>query len=138
MFFTIDPDNGLAIYVQIMRQVKFAVASGALQVGQRVPSLQELSAQLALNPNTVARAYRELQAEGVLEMVRGVGLEISSKAVKRCQQERDALIRERMRSVLTEARQSQFDDAELQKMFNEELASLSEGSRMAASKTRKR
>lgn len=138
MFFTIDPDNGLAIYDQIMRQVKFAVASGALQVGQRVPSLQELSAQLALNPNTVARAYRELQAEGVLEMVRGVGLEISSKAVKRCQQERDALIRERMRSVLTEARQSQFDDAELQKMFDEELASLSEGSRMAASKTRKR
>lgn len=138
MFFTIDPDNGLAIYDQIMRQVKFAVASGALQVGQRVPSLQELSAQLALNPNTVARAYRELQAEGVLEMVRGVGLEISSKAVKRCQQERDALIRERMRSVLTEARQSQFDDAELQKMFDEELASLSEDSRMAASKTRKR
>ena len=138
MFFTIDPDNGLAIYDQIMRQVKFAVASGALQAGQRVPSLQELSAQLALNPNTVARAYRELQAEGVLEMVRGVGLEISSKAVKRCQQERDALIRERMRSVLTEARQSQFDDAELQRMFDEELASLSEGSRMAASKTRKR
>ncbi len=138
MFFTIDPDNGLAIYDQIMRQVKFAVASGALQAGQRVPSLQELSAQLALNPNTVARAYRELQAEGVLEMVRGVGLEISSKAVKRCQQERDALIRERMRSVLTEARQSQFDDAELQRMFDEELALLSESSRMAASKTRKR
>lgn len=138
MFFTIDPDNGLAIYDQIMRQVKFAVASGALQAGQRVPSLQELSAQLALNPNTVARAYRELQAEGVLEMVRGVGLEISSKAVKRCQQERDALIRERMRSVLTEARQSQFNDAELQRMFDEELALLSESSRMAASKTRKR
>ena len=55
MFFTIDPDNGLAIYDQIMRQVKFAVASGALQPGQRVPSLQELSATLALNPNTVAR-----------------------------------------------------------------------------------
>ena len=138
MFFTIDPDNGLAIYDQIMRQVKFAVASGALQVGQRVPSLQELSAQLALNPNTVARAYRELQAEGVLEMVRGVGLEISSKAVKRCQQERDALIRERMRSVLVEARQSRFDDAELREMFDEELASLSDGSRGVAARARKR
>ena len=43
MFFTIDPDNGLAIYDQILRQVKFAVASGALQPGQRVPSLQELA-----------------------------------------------------------------------------------------------
>jgi GntR family transcriptional regulator len=138
MFFTIDPNNGLAIYDQIMRQVKFAVASGGLQAGQRVPSLQELSAQLALNPNTVARAYRELQAEGILEMVRGVGLEISSKAVKRCQQERDELIRERLRSVLAEARQSQFDDAELRSMFNEELAALSETTRGAASKNRKR
>lgn len=138
MFFTIDPDNGLAIYDQILRQVKFAVASGALQAGQRVPSLQELSAQLALNPNTVARAYRELQTEGILEMVRGVGLEISSKAAKRCQQERDAMIRERLRSVLAEARQSQFDDAELRSMFNEELASLSEAPQVAASKTRKR
>ncbi len=138
MFFTIDPDNGLAIYDQILRQVKFAVASGALQAGQRVPSLQELSAQLALNPNTVARAYRELQTEGILEMVRGVGLEISSKAVKRCQQERDALIRERLRSVLAEARQSQFDDAELRSMFNEELASLSKAPQFSAPRTRKR
>lgn len=138
MFFTIDPDNGLAIYDQIVRQVKFAIASGALSAGQRVPSLQELSAELALNPNTVARAYRELQAEGILDMVRGIGLEISPKAAKRCQQERDALIRERLRSVLVEARQSQFDDVELRNMFNEELASLSEGSPVSASKTRKR
>lgn len=122
MFFTIDPDNGLAIYDQIMRQVKFAVASGAIQPGQRVPSLQELSVTLALNPNTVARAYRELQAEGILEMVRGIGLEISPKAVKRCQQDRETLIRERLRSVLIEARQSQLDDDELRRMFDEELS----------------
>ena len=86
-----------------------------------MPSLQELAATLALNPNTVARAYRELQAEGVLEMVRGIGLEISSKAVKRCQQDRDALIRERLRSVLVEARQSQLEDDELRAMFDDEL-----------------
>jgi len=122
MFFTIDPDNGLAIYDQIMRQVKFAVASGALQPGQRVPSLQELSVTLALNPNTVARAYRELQSQGILEMVRGIGLEISSKAVKRCQQDREALIRERLRSVLAEAQQSQLNEQELRTMFDEELA----------------
>ena len=70
----------------------------------------------------VARAYRELQAEGILEMVRGIGLEISPKAVKRCQQDRDALIRERLRSVLAEARQSQLEDAELREMFDAELA----------------
>lgn len=124
MFFTIDPDNGLAIYDQIIRQVKFAVASGALMPGQRVPSLRELAAELALNPNTIARAYRELQSEGILEMVRGTGLEISVKAVKRCQQDRDKLVRERLRLVLLEAKQSQLDDETLQAMFQEELQAL--------------
>ena len=66
-------------------------------------------------------AYRELQAEGILEIVRGIGLEISPKAVKRCQQGRDALIRERLRSVLIEARQSQLDDQQLREMFEQEL-----------------
>ncbi len=121
MFFTIDPDSDLAIFDQILRQVKFAVASGALQPGQLVPSLRELARDLALNPNTVARAYRDLQAEGVLEIVRGTGLAVSARAVKKCQQERERLVRERLRSVLAEARQSQLDDQSLREMFDEEI-----------------
>lgn len=128
MFFTIDPDNGLAIYDQIVRQVKFAVASGALAPGQLVPSLRELAGQLALNPNTVARAYRDLQAEGILDMVRGTGLEVSSKAPKACRLEREKLIRDRLRSVLGEARQSQLADDELRTMFSEELTALAAAS----------
>ena len=124
MFFTIEPDNGLAIYDQIVRQIKFAVASGALQPGQLVPSLRELSGKLALNPNTVARAYRDLQAEGILEPIRGTGLEVSGKAPKTCRQEREKLIRERLRSVLGEARKSQLTDDVVRSMFEEELASL--------------
>lgn len=128
MFFTIDPDNGLAIYDQIVRQVKFAVASGALAPGQLVPSLRELAGQLALNPNTVARAYRDLQAEGILNMVRGTGLEVSSKAPKACRLEREKLIRERLRSVLGEARQSQLAEDDLRTMFSEELTALAAAS----------
>jgi GntR family transcriptional regulator len=124
MFFTIEPDNGLAIYDQIVRQVKFAVASGALQPGQLVPSLRELSGKLALNPNTIARAYRDLQAEGILEPIRGTGLEISAKAPKTCRQEREKLIRERLRSVLGEARKSELTDDVVRSMFEEELAGL--------------
>ena len=66
MFFHIDPTNGLAIYEQVARQVMFAVAGGALAPGEMVPSVRELARELALNPNTVARAYRELQARGRL------------------------------------------------------------------------
>ena len=63
MFFTIDPSNGLAIYEQIVRQVTFAVANETLKPGDLVPSVRELARELAINPNTVARAYRDLQAE---------------------------------------------------------------------------
>ena len=60
----IDAGNGLPIYSQIERQVKFAVANGSLLVGERVPSVRELATQTAVNVNTVARAYRELQPAG--------------------------------------------------------------------------
>ena len=84
MFLAIDPQNGVAIYEQIVRQVNFAVAGEALEAGDLVPSVRELARQLAVNPNTVARAYRQLQADGVLETVRGTGLAVSAGAAKRC------------------------------------------------------
>lgn len=129
MFFNIDPSNGLAIYDQIIRQVKFAVADDALQPGGLVPSVRELARDLAVNPNTVARAYRELRAEGILASVRGTGLEVTSKAVKRCRQERVSLIRDRLQSVLTEARQSGLEAEEIRQLVSREVADLQKGSR---------
>ena len=129
MFFNIDPSNGLAIYDQIIRQVKFAVADDALQPGGLVPSVRELARDLAVNPNTVARAYRELRAEGILASVRGTGLEVTAKAVKRCRQERVSLIRDRLQSVLTEARQSGLEAEEIRQLVSREVADLQKGSR---------
>ena len=80
MFLAIDPQNGVAIYEQIVRQVNFAVAAEVLVAGDLVPSVRELARQLAVNPNTVARAYRQLQSDGVLETVRGTGLAVSAGA----------------------------------------------------------
>ena len=68
------------IYGQIADRVKFAVAGGALRPGDLVPSVRELSKQLVVNPNTVARAYRDLQTEGLLESVRGMGLQVAEGA----------------------------------------------------------
>ncbi|HEY2250565.1 MAG TPA: GntR family transcriptional regulator [Planctomycetaceae bacterium] len=124
MFFRIESANGLAIYEQIVRQVKFAVAGDALQAGDLVPSVRELSRDLAVNPNTVARAYRELQVEGVLAPVRGTGLEITAHAAKHCAAERVALIRERLRSVLLEARRSRLDLDDIRALVDEELSRL--------------
>lgn len=124
MFLTIDPNNGVAIYEQIVRQVKFAVASEAVRPADLVPSVRELARQLAINPNTVARAYRELQSDGVLQSLRGTGLAVTTAAPKRCREDRRRLVRERLRQVLVEAKQSQLSADELRAMVEEELKRL--------------
>ena len=124
MFLHIDPSNGLAIYDQIVRQVKFAVAADALQPGELVPSVREMARDLAVNPNTVSRAYRELQADNVLEAVRGTGLEVTPKARERCRKDRVALLRERLRSVILEAAHSRLEFSEIRALADEELSRL--------------
>jgi len=124
MFFSIDPSNGLAIYEQIVRQIKFAVAHETLRPGELVPSVRELARELAINPNTVARAYRELQAEGVIDAVRGTGLAVTAASRRRCQEDRVKLLRARLRQVLSEAKHSQLDTRELRQIVEEELARL--------------
>ena len=68
MFFQIDFGDTLPIYDQVVRQIKFAVAGGVLKEGELVPSVRELARELTINPNTVARAYRRLQDDGVLDV----------------------------------------------------------------------
>ncbi len=101
----IDATNGIPIYEQIGRQVKYAVANGLLVIGEHVPSVRELATQLAVNPNTVARAYRELQQGGILVPIRGTGLAIAPEAPNRCQEDRLQIVRDRVRSVVREAQQ---------------------------------
>lgn len=124
MFFHIDPHNGLAIYDQIVRQIKFAVAGGVLKSGELIPSVRELARELAINPNTIARAYRQLQNDEVLEPVRGTGLEVASGAGERCRNERLKLIRGRLRQVLTEAKQSRLDARGLRELVEKELRTI--------------
>ena len=124
MFFRIDPSNDLAIYDQVVRQVKFAVAGDVLRVGELVPSVRELARELAINPNTVARAYRELQADQVLEPVRGTGLAVADGADERCRTERVKLIRDRLGQVLLEARQSRLGVEEIRSLVQSELAKV--------------
>ena len=104
--------------------MKFAVASDALHSGDLVPSVRELARELAVNPNTVSRAYRELQSEEVLAQVRGTGLQVTDGARKVCRQDRTRLIGERLKSVLWEARQSGLDDDEIRTLFDREFSKL--------------
>jgi DNA-binding transcriptional regulator YhcF (GntR family) len=123
------------IYGQIADRVKFAVAAGVLRPGELVPSVRELSKQLVVNPNTVARAYRELQNEGLIEPVRGTGLQVAEGAVERCRQARGEFIRGRFRVAIEEARRTELDPAEIETILHEEWARQNGAASEAAGRT---
>jgi GntR family transcriptional regulator len=70
---TVDPRSGVPIYLQIIEQIKRSVALGVLQSGEQLPTVKQLAIDLTVNPNTVARAYRELEREQVIETSPGRG-----------------------------------------------------------------
>ena len=108
----IDATNGVPIYEHIGPQVTYAIANGSLLVGEHVPSVRELATQLAVNPNTVARAYRELQQTGILTPIRGTGLAVAPTAPDQCREGRRHILQDRVESVVREAQQGglQLDD----------------------------
>ena len=121
MFFNINVSNGVPVYEQIARQVANAIANGGLGVGELVPSARNLSRELAVNPNTVARAYRQLQGEEVLETVRGEGLVVMKGAPAKCRSSRKKIMSQRVLAVLLEARQSHLTDEEIQSILDDAL-----------------
>jgi GntR family transcriptional regulator len=73
MRFRLNPSIGVPIYLQLMEQVKHAIETGALLEGDQLPGIRPLAEELVMNPNTVAKAYRELEHEGVIELRHGAG-----------------------------------------------------------------
>ena len=124
MFFHVDTESELAVYDQIARQIKFAVADGAMAEGELIPSVRELAREHAINPNTVARAYRQLQDHGVVEPVRGTGLAIARGARRMCRDLRRQLLGERLSQALREALQAGLDASEVQQLVAAELRKL--------------
>ena len=120
MICQIDTNNGIPIYEQICRQVKFAIANGSLLVGEHVPSVRDMATRAAVNVNTVARAYRDLQAEGILVSIRGTGLAISADALEKCRRGRLDMIGERLRYILREAMQNGVTSDEIHSLVNSE------------------
>ena len=122
MFFSIDPSGDVPIYEQIVRQVKLAVADGVLVGGQMLPSVRQLAAELAINPNTIARAYQQLQSDRVLESLRGRGMVVRRDAVSRCTKARNHLVIEAVRRALADALAGGMTPDALRELFEAELA----------------
>lgn len=122
MFFTVDPGGDVPIYEQIVRQIQMAVAGGLLTGGQMVPSVRQLAVDLAINPNTIAKAYTQLQNEKVLEPLRGRGLIVRRDALARCKKARDRSIAASLSSVIDDAARSGVPADDLRQLFEAQLA----------------
>ena len=105
----ITPGDGAPIYRQIIDQVKNLVAAGRLTPGDEMPPIRGLAQQLLINPNTVARAYRELEAQGVLMSRQGSGTVVADGGSPLARGERMRLLTAQVDKLLTEARQLDFD-----------------------------
>jgi GntR family transcriptional regulator len=101
----ISPHDGVPIYLQIVHQVKYLVASGRLAPGEELPAIRVLAERLMVNPNTVARAYRELEVAGVVEKRRTAGTYVSAAGSPLARRERLKILTERIDALLAEARQ---------------------------------
>ena len=121
MFFSIDTNSDVAVYEQIVRQVQFAIADGTLVGGQMLPSVRQLSREITLNPNTVARAYRELQERNILEPLRGRGMVVRRDAVDACRQSRDQIVQDELASAIDNALAGGMTAKELQDLFSQQL-----------------
>jgi GntR family transcriptional regulator len=128
MDITISLTDGVPIYRQIVNQIKYLVASGLLQPGEELPSIRTLALQLKVTPNTIVKAYDELESSGVLHGRRGAGTFVSEgRRSLLAQEERQRLIEQRIDALLAEAHQLNFTADDILRMLRERRAAMESG-----------
>ena len=120
----ISTNDGIPIYLQIVNQVKYLVAAGRLEPGEQIPPVRKLAEKLVVNPNTVARAYRELEAAGVLVTRRGAGAFVANSGSPLARRQKNRILNERIDMLLTEADQMDVDFESLIEMLHERQRKL--------------
>ena len=124
MLFRPNPSLGVPIYLQLMEQVKHAIETGALRQGEQLPGIRPLAEELVINPNTVAKAYRELEHAGVLELRHGAGAFVSANPKSRKLADRVRLAQPIVASAIEKLRGRGLGDEEIRRLFEAELAGL--------------
>jgi GntR family transcriptional regulator len=111
--FSLDPQSGVPVYRQIIDQVTGGIAAGALAPGDQLPTVRQLAVDLSINPNTVIRAYRELEIRGVLETEQGTGTFISNQEVRLDEAERQRSLNQLIGDFMARAGSAGFTAEEL-------------------------
>jgi GntR family transcriptional regulator len=124
MLFRPNPASGVPIYLQLMEQVKHSIATGALHPGEQLPGIRPLAEQLVINPNTVAKAYRELEHEGVIELRQGAGAFVSANGPARKLTDRMRTAQSIVVSAIDKLRERGLTDEEIRRLVEAHLAGL--------------
>jgi GntR family transcriptional regulator len=126
MLFHVNPSTGVPIHTQIETQVKQAIAAGALKAEQALPSVRKLAAELGINPNTAARAYQNLERDGVIATVPGGGTYVAENTPRLLKGERVRRLQPYAKQIAVEGAQLRLTSEEILKIVEEELAKLGE------------
>jgi len=126
MFMKIDATNGVPLYLQIAKEIKHSIAVGSLRPGEQIPSVREIALQITVNPNTVAKAYRELEMRGIVETRRGTGTFVSKNTISVTKKERREIVSELIDRALDEARHLQISEDEIAVLFEERAEAFRE------------
>jgi GntR family transcriptional regulator len=121
MFLKLNPTTGQPLYLQLMQQIRHSVETGGLQDGDQLPSIRTLAEELVVSPNTVAKAYSELEHEGVLELRHGSGAFVCAKRRTRSLAGHVHVARRRMRDLIERLREDGLLDEEIRRAFEAEL-----------------
>ena len=122
-----NPSSGVPIYLQLMEHVKHAIETGALRPGEQLPGIRPLAEELVINPNTVAKAYRELEHEGVIELRHGAGAFVSGNARAKKVTDKFRAGKTIVAAAIERLRARGVTDEEIRRLFEAELAGLSKG-----------
>lgn len=117
--FRLDLHSGVPVYRQIIDQIMGGIAAGVLSGGDQLPTVRQVAVDLAINPNTVGRAYRELEIRGVLDTQQGTGTFVSHQKVKRDDVERERQLNQLVSDFVARAGAAGFTIADLMEQLNE-------------------
>lgn len=112
--FRLDAHSGVPVYRQLIDQVQGAIATGALHVGDQLPTVRQVAVDLTINPNTVIRAYREMEIRGILDTQQGSGTFIAERNVEYSKDERARKLGQLVEEFVSRAGSSGFSVEELQ------------------------
>ena len=125
-----NPSSGVPIYLQLMEQVKHAIETGALRPGEQLPGIRPLAEELVVNPNTVAKAYRELEHEGIVELRQGAGAFVTDKAPTKKDADKVRASQAIVASAIEKMRARGVTDDEIRRLVEAELSGMyAEGKR---------